>query len=162
MHLNKCWWNLCTEKIMTIGHWNVIVVVADSRKLLISLSSPLPPKKMLLSVFLSRLTTVVKIMQCRSRRVLSDHYMPFLIRKTALPAKTPKSIFVRNDKRYDLNSFLNKLHRAPWSIIQAFNDPADMHDAFSSLSSEMCNECAPIMQRRIKRVGNPWMSKLKS
>ena len=88
---------------------------------------------------------------------LSDHYMPYFVRKTALPKKPPRTIHVRNYKHYEADAFVQYMWNIPWSIIDIFNDPQDMLEIFITFFNDAANKFAPLMTKRVKGHDNPWI-----
>jgi hypothetical protein len=87
---------------------------------------------------------------------MSDHYMPFLVRKIFIPKKPTKIITTRNFKNYDKNNFVDHLHRLPWTVLEALEDPEDQLSIFLSFFNEAAKLHAPLMQKKIRGYEVPW------
>ena len=88
---------------------------------------------------------------------ISDHFMPYFVRKSVMPKRPAKTAFVRNYKQYNCTAFLDYLQKIPWCVIDIFDDPQDMLGIFVTLFNEAANNFAPMMQKRIKGLNNPWI-----
>ena len=88
---------------------------------------------------------------------ISDHYMPYFVRKSMMPKRPVKTAYVRNYKRYNSSAFLDYLQSIPWCVLEVFDDPQDMIETFVTLFNEAANKFAPMMLKRIKGLNNPWI-----
>ena len=57
------------------------------------------------------------------------------------PCPQKSTIWIRNYKNYKAETFVKQLQSLPWSVIEAFDDPQDMADAFVTLYSDVANLC---------------------
>ena len=89
---------------------------------------------------------------------ISDHYLPFCVRKCKLPKRPPKYIQIRNYKNYSKDDFLQQLGQVPWWVLDLFNDPHDMLYGFTCLFSEIANACAPFINKKVKGIDTPWIT----
>ncbi len=88
----------------------------------------------------------------------SDHDMPFVVRKSTMPKREARQVWIRNYKNYNVQSFNEYLWQLPWSVIDVFEDPQVMWDIFVSLFTEAADKHAPWMHKRIKGLDTPYIT----
>jgi exonuclease III len=88
---------------------------------------------------------------------ISDHFMPYCVHKSTLPKRKPKSLYVRNYKRYDPTAFTEYVEKLPWLTMEAFDDPQDMLDIFVKMFCDAADKFAPMMHKQVKGIDTPWL-----
>ena len=89
---------------------------------------------------------------------ISDHYMPFCVRKCKQLKKPTRTIHIRNYKNYNKSQFQSLLQQVPWWVIETFQDPQDMLNAFVALFSDIADACAPMIHKKVKGLDTPWLT----
>ncbi len=79
--------------------------------------------------------------------------MPFIVRKTYIQRKPPKTILTMNFKSYDEKKFIEHLHKLPWSVI---DDPKDQLQIFVSLFNDASEMHAHLREKRVRANYVPW------
>ncbi|MCG8034833.1 MAG: hypothetical protein JAZ03_22035 [Candidatus Thiodiazotropha taylori] len=92
---------------------------------------------------------------------LSDHFPIFFTRKmnSVLPKTEHHTITYRSFKNFDENKFISDLQSVPWEIIQIFDHPDDILQAWTDLFLEIVDAHVPIRQHRVKYKNQPkWLT----
>ena len=65
---------------------------------------------------------------------------------------------IRSFKNYSLERFNNNITRAPWSVLETFDDPHDKLHAFNLLFNEILDRHAPLKTIRLRGRPNPYIT----
>ena len=87
---------------------------------------------------------------------ISDHdlvYVTLRLKKQRTPS-TFRTI--RSFKNYSSERFNNDITRAPWSVLETFDDPDDKLHAFNLLFNEILDRHAPLKTIRLRGRPNPY------
>ena len=89
---------------------------------------------------------------------LSDHCLIYGITRLQSKRIPPKYISVKNYRQVNVETLKHAFITAPWSAIEAFDDPDDITWVWETLYKDIVNDHIP--QRRVKiRSGSlPWMN----
>ena len=89
---------------------------------------------------------------------LSDHCLIYGIIRLQRKRIPPKYIFAKNYKQVNIETLKHAFITAPWSVIEAFDDPDDITWAWETLYKDIVND--HISQRRVKIRSDslPWMN----
>ena len=89
---------------------------------------------------------------------ISDHdlvYVTLRLKKQRTPS-TFRTI--RSFKNYSSERFNNDITRAPWSVLETFDDPDDKLHAFNLLFNEILDRHAPLKTIRLRGRPNPYIT----
>ena len=79
---------------------------------------------------------------------LSDHCLIYGVIRLQCKRIPPKYIFAKNYKQVNIETLKHAFITAPWSVIEAFDDPDDITWAWETLYKDIVND--HISQRRVK------------
>lgn len=92
---------------------------------------------------------------------VSDHFPIFFTRKqnSSLPKSKHHTITYRSFKNFDENKFISELQSVPWDVVQVFDHPDDILEAWTDLFLEVVDRNVPIRQHRVKHKNQPrWLT----
>ncbi len=68
---------------------------------------------------------------------------------------THRTIKYSNYKNFDQEQFCEDLETAPWSILDITNDPNEKLSFFEQIYTNVLNEHAPLIEKRVKTLRQP-------
>ena len=89
---------------------------------------------------------------------LSDHSMPFAIRKAHRPKCAANHIRTRTYKSFDSELFNNYVKNIHWSVIESCDDIDSVWETWKQLFTQICDEHAPIVDIRVRDQRPKWIT----
>lgn len=74
--------------------------------------------------------------------MISDHDAPYACLNIRVPRISPRFKFLRNDKNFDGNTFINEFSNLPLSLVYATDNPVTQIEILNSLCSDCFNRHA--------------------
>ena len=94
-----------------------------------------------------------------TRCSLSDfHNFTCVATKLHTPHTSPRTIYYRNYKKFNDDTFMNDVQNIPFSVCDVFDDVGDRVWSFNKLFSDMIDENAPIKKKTLKKPSLPDMN----
>ena len=91
---------------------------------------------------------------------ISDHDLVYTVLNIRKQKFEQRYKFIRNEKLFDLNKYINDFSQLPLSIVFALDDPNDQVNVLNQLITECINRHAPLRKVKLTRPPAPWMSNL--
>ena len=88
---------------------------------------------------------------------ISDHHLVYICRKVSLPKESPKIIFSRQFKNFNVNQFKEDLRNNINTNIVT-NDPNILWNDWKTKFLTIAEKHAPMRQRRVKSDYKPWLT----
>lgn len=89
---------------------------------------------------------------------LSDHCLIYGIIKLHRKRTPPKYITAKNYKQVNIGKLKHAFTTAPWSVIEAFDDPDDITWAWETLYKDIVNDHISLRRVKIRSDSLPWMN----
>ena len=94
---------------------------------------------------------------------LSNHkavfyFMNSLSSSSKRVRQRPREIEYRSFSKLNTEQLICDLTKAPWSILSMLDDISDKVDAFLGIFNDVWNILAPMIKRRVRKHGTPWMT----
>ena len=86
---------------------------------------------------------------------ISDHDLVYITLKLKKERSKPVYITTRSYKHYKADAFYDDVSKAPWSIIDVFDDVEDKLHVFNLLFSSILDQHAPIKTFKVRGKPNP-------
>ena len=86
---------------------------------------------------------------------ISDHDLVYITLKLKKERSKPVYITTRSYKHYKADAFNDDVSKAPWSIVDIFDDVEDKLHVFNSLFSSILDQHAPIKTFKVRGKPNP-------
>lgn len=74
-----------------------------------------------------------------------------------LPRYEPRFKYIRSEKIFNQQKFIEDISRVPFSVIYAVDDPNTQLDIFNDLFKSCLNEHVPLKKGKMTRPPAPWM-----
>ena len=94
------------------------------------------------------IVTHTDVLPCGS---ISDHDAVYSVLNVRKPRFTPRFKYIRNERNFVKEHFIQDASILPFSVVYAFDDADNMLDTFSSLISECIEKHAPMKRVKITR-----------
>ena len=91
---------------------------------------------------------------------ISDHDSPFCIFKITKPRFEPRYKYIRNERSFILNDYLNDFRHLPLNVVYGLEDVNEKLSIFNELITTCIDKHAPIERVKITRPSSPWMKDL--
>ena len=88
---------------------------------------------------------------------ISDHDLAYIITNIKKPRFEPRYKIQRNEKNFNLNSYIDDFSQIPLNLVYAFDDPEEQLDIFNKMVTDCMNRHAPIQRTKFTRPPAPWM-----
>jgi exonuclease III len=92
---------------------------------------------------------------------LSDHNLIYAVRSFRgynMSNSEHKNLKFRCLKHLDVNNLISDLSSAPWSTMEVFTDVNDAWDIFKRIFTDVLDNHAPQMTKRVKASSTPWIN----
>ena len=89
---------------------------------------------------------------------LSDHCLIYGIIRLQRKRTAPKYISAKNYRQVNVETLKHAFTTAPWSAIEAFDDPDDIAWAWETLYKDIVNDHNPQRRVKIRSESLPWMN----
>ncbi len=91
---------------------------------------------------------------------ISDHDAHFCIFKIKKPRFEPRYKFIRDERTFVMNNFINDFRNLPLNVIYALDDVSEKVSIFNDLVTSCIDRHAPSRRVKITRPSSPWMKDL--
>ena len=95
-----------------------------------------------------------------SSLMISDHDARYVCINVRITRFVPRYKFIRNEKNFNADAFIEDFERLPLSIVYSTEDPDMQVDLLSSLIRECIDRHAPLKHTKLTRPPTPWMKDL--
>ena len=95
-----------------------------------------------------------------SSLMISDHDAPYVCINVRITRFVPRYKFIRNEKNFNADAFIEDFEQLPLSIVYSTDDPDMQVDLLSSLIRECIDRHAPLKRTKVTRPPAPWMKDL--
>ena len=95
-----------------------------------------------------------------SSLMISDLDAPYVCINVRITRFVPRYKFIRNEKNFNADAFIEDFERLPLSIVYSTEDPDMQVDLLSSLIRECIDRHAPLKHTKLTRPPTPWMKDL--
>ena len=90
---------------------------------------------------------------------LSDHDLVGVIRKMHVKKYASRKIFTRDYSKYNKQYFKDELRNVLWENCLVQEDVNSSWNLFKHYLTNVINKHAPLVERKVRGMHNPWMSK---
>ena len=95
-----------------------------------------------------------------SSLMISDLDARYVCINVRITRFVPRYKFIRNEKNFNADAFIEDFERLPLSIVYSTEDPDMQVDLLSSLIRECIDRHAPLKHTKLTRPPTPWMKDL--
>ena len=95
-----------------------------------------------------------------SSLMISDHDARYVCINVRITRFVPRYKFIRNEKNFNADAFIEDFEQLPLSIVYSTDDPDMQVDLLSSLIRECIDRHAPLKHTKLTRPPAPWMKDL--
>ena len=92
---------------------------------------------------------------------ISDHNAPYIIVNIPANKYEIHYKFIRNLKRFDLETYTNNFRTLPFAVVYSFNETVDQLDILNKLILSVIDKQAPLVKTKFTRPPAPWMKCIK-
>ena len=92
---------------------------------------------------------------------ISDHDAPYIIVNIPTNKYEIRYKFIRNLKRFDLETYINDLKTLPFVTVYSFNEADGQLDTLNKLMLSVIDKHAPLVKTKFTRPPAPWMKDIK-
>ena len=92
---------------------------------------------------------------------ISDHDSPFCIFKASKMTYEPRYKFIRDERKLNMNEFINDFRYLPLNVVYAFDSVSDKVNVLNQLITDCIDNHAPIRRVKLTRPPAPWMKDLR-
>ena len=91
---------------------------------------------------------------------MSDHLLCYVVLKWKFaPVRKQSTVYRRSMKNFNPAEFNADLEKAPWSILETFDDPSDKTDIYNLLLSDILDLHAPLKKVKARKHNAPWITR---
>ena len=83
--------------------------------------------------------------------MISDHDAPYVCINVRITRFVPRYKFIRNEKNFNADAFIEDFEQLPLSIMYSTDDPDMQVDLLSSLICECIDRHAPLKRTKVTR-----------
>ena len=91
---------------------------------------------------------------------ITDHDAPLVILNIKKQKFQPRYKFIRDEKSFNLENYINDFRQLPLSTVYSFEDPDDQVETLNKLITDCLSRHAPIKRLKFTRPPAPWMKTL--
>jgi len=91
---------------------------------------------------------------------ISDHDSPFCILKINKPRYEARHKYIRDERAFVLDNYINDFRQLPLNVIYTFDDVSDKIGVMNKLITDCIDRHAPIRKVKLTRPSSPWMKDL--
>ena len=95
-----------------------------------------------------------------SSLMISDHDARYVCINVRITRFVPRYKFIRNEKNFNADAFIEDFEQLPLSIVYSTDDPDMQVGLLSSLIRECIGRHAPLKRTKVTRPPAPWMKDL--
>ena len=88
---------------------------------------------------------------------ISDYNAPYIIINIPTNKYKIRYKFIRNLKRFDLETYVNDFKKLPFATVYSFNETDDQLDILNKLILSVIHKHAPLVKTKFTRPPAPWM-----
>ena len=89
---------------------------------------------------------------------ISDHDLVYVQLRLKKERLKPVYITTRSFKNFDQDAFQNDIAKAPWSVVDVFDDVDDKLNAFHLIFNQILDHHAPIKDIKLRSRPNPYVN----